>query len=216
MPPTPQVKHCGHSYGVAVGRLGCARAAAPNLILAGPPTDASVARRHWWWSRTGGRIGAAYLTAAYGRGWLRIGYAACTFFDDGHRPARATLRTCCRWRGITWPSVKLVDLDPHPAPTPLNNTVSISETRLPYLTRTARSRGGTRRGHISLQKLAPRACPARCSKPRAHACAGPLPFNRDSGGGPCGVLQTTVPLAPADTPLPARAYRPIVRRMSRA
>ena len=56
-----------------------------------------------------------------------------------------------------------------------------------HLTRTARSRGGTRRGHISFQKLAPRACPARCSKPGAHACAGPLPFNRDSGGGPCGV-----------------------------
>ena len=34
---------------------------------------------------------------------------------------------------ITWPSVMLVDLDPHPAPTPLNSTVSISETRLPYI-----------------------------------------------------------------------------------
>ncbi len=34
---------------------------------------------------------------------------------------------------ITWPSVILVDLDPHPAPTPLNSTVSISETRLSYL-----------------------------------------------------------------------------------
>ena len=34
---------------------------------------------------------------------------------------------------ITWPSVLLVDLDPHPAPTPLNSTVSISETRLPFV-----------------------------------------------------------------------------------
>ena len=49
------------------------------------------------------------------------------------------------------------------------------------------------------------------------AFAGPLPTNRDSGGGPCGRLQTTPPLAPADTPLRTpRAQRPIVRSMSRA
>ena len=35
--------------------------------------------------------------------------------------------------GSTLSSIMLVDLDPHPAPTPLNSTVSISETLLSYL-----------------------------------------------------------------------------------
>ena len=34
----PQVKHCGQSYGVDVGRLGCARAVAP-ILMPGRPRD---------------------------------------------------------------------------------------------------------------------------------------------------------------------------------
>jgi hypothetical protein len=63
----PQVKHCGQSY-VDVGRLGCARAVAPNLKL-DRLRDSRVRGPTFQTSRVGagGLIGAAYLTAAHGR-----------------------------------------------------------------------------------------------------------------------------------------------------
>ncbi len=64
---SPQVKHCGQSYGVGVGRLGCSRAVAPILKL-DRPRDSSVRGSMFLTSHTGagGLIGAAYLTAAHG------------------------------------------------------------------------------------------------------------------------------------------------------
>jgi hypothetical protein len=72
---------------------------------------------------------------------------------------------------ITWPSVMLVDLDPHPAPTPLNSTVSISETRLSYLTRKRMAEAGHDWGFHFIYPKCPQACPARCLKPGARAFA---------------------------------------------
>ena len=76
-----------------------------------------------------GAQACSYLTS--GRPWRG---ASCTYLFAG-------LRRCCGERaGVEWGAcwgarAMLTGLDPHPAPTPLNNSVSISGTRLPYLTR---------------------------------------------------------------------------------
>jgi hypothetical protein len=49
------------------------------------------------------------------------------------------------------------------------------------------------------------------ARSRESGRARPLPINRDSEGGPCGMSQTTPPLAPAVAPLRPQAVRPIVR-----
>ena len=167
----PQVKTWSQSYGVCIGRLGwfacrgtsASCRSARGFMLRGPRclltrvfTGPCGAR-----SRpplTGGiSTGACTLVVA--------GALTCAC-DLAHLRSRS--RAGLAYRAIRCAS----DLDPHPAPTPLNITVSISETRLPYLSRTARIGGRTRAGaNFNLMNF-PRACPARCSKPGAQHSPG--------------------------------------------
>ena len=77
------------------------------------------------------------------------------------------------------------DLDPHPAPTPLNIAVSISETRLPYLSRTARIGGETLSGQTFYFNVSPAvSCPVLET---GSPCARTVAANQDKNmwPGPC-------------------------------
>ena len=62
---------------------------------------------------------------AAGGSWKRGGLGRAHLGGEGRLNCRLGRALMSCWAGF----------DPHPAPTPLNNTVSISETRLPYQTR---------------------------------------------------------------------------------
>ena len=59
---------------------------------------------------------------AAGGSWKRGGLGRAHLGGEGRLNCRLGRALMSCWAGF----------DPHPAPTPLNNTVSISETRLPY------------------------------------------------------------------------------------
>ena len=95
------------------------------------------------------------------------------------------------------------DLDPHPAPTPLNITVSISETRLPYLSRTARIGGETLSGQTFYFNVSPAvSCPVLET---GSPCAWTVAANQDKI---CG--QGRAPWPGCHQPLTVRVALPHV------
>ena len=212
----PQVKTCSQSYGVCIGRLGgfacrgtsASCRSARGFMLRGPrcfaDSDFHGAVRRQIPAATHGRYfhGRVYLGR---RGGLDLRMRPCApgfGVGGGARlpghPLRWRLRSTSSSYASQHNSIHLRD----PA------TLSKSDS--------AHRRQDTGGGELQFNEF-----PPSVSRPvletGSPAFAGPLPTNRDSEGGPCGRLQTTLPLAPADTPLRTpRAQRPIVRSMSRA
>ena len=167
----PQVKRGRSHTAFASADSDGLRAGAPQRLVVRPAASCSAARGILLTQISTGPCGARSRPPLTGG----ISTGACTLVVAGALTCACDLAHLGSESGVelAYRAIRCAsDLDPHPAPTPLNIAVSISETRLPYLSRTARIGGRTRAGaNFNLMNF-PRACPARCSKPGAQHSPG--------------------------------------------